>query len=68
MVTVMEPSGCGKTTLLSCLSGLDTIDGGQVRLEGQDLSELSDRQRTALRADRMGPIFQVYNLSPCCAS
>ncbi len=64
MVAVMGPSGCGKTTLLNCLSGLDTIDGGQVRLEGRDLAGLSDRQRTAMRAKRMGFIFQVYNLLP----
>lgn len=64
MVAVMGPSGCGKTTLLNCLSGLDTIDGGQVCLEGRDLAGLSDRQRTAMRAQRMGFMFQVYNLLP----
>ncbi len=64
MVAVMGPSGCGKTTLLNCLSGLDTVDRGELRLEGRDLTTLSDRHRTAMRATRMGFIFQVYNLLP----
>lgn len=64
MVAVMGPSGCGKTTLLNCLSGLDDIDSGQIWLEGTDLGQLSDKQRTDYRARRMGFIFQVYNLLP----
>lgn len=64
MVAVMGPSGCGKTTLLNCLSGLDEVDTGQIWLEGKDLAALSDRERTAYRATRMGFVFQVYNLLP----
>jgi ABC-type lipoprotein export system ATPase subunit len=64
MVAVMGPSGCGKTTLLNCLSGLDEIDGGQVLIEGVSLAELSDRARTRYRAERMGFVFQFYNLMP----
>ena len=64
MVAVMGPSGCGKTTLLNCLSGLDSIDDGRVMIEGTDLAQLKDRQRTSYRARRMGFIFQVYNLLP----
>lgn len=64
MVAVMGPSGCGKTTLLNCLSGLDTADQGQIAIEGVSLSEMSDRQRTAYRARRMGFVFQFYNLLP----
>jgi putative ABC transport system ATP-binding protein len=64
MVAVMGPSGCGKTTLLNCLSGLDAVDSGQIWLEGKDLATLSDRERTDYRAQRMGFIFQVYNLLP----
>jgi ABC-type lipoprotein export system ATPase subunit len=64
MVAIMGPSGCGKTTLLNCLSGLDAIDGGDVRIEGQSLAELSDRARTGYRARRMGFVFQFYNLMP----
>jgi ABC-type lipoprotein export system ATPase subunit len=64
MVAVMGPSGCGKTTLLNCLSGLDAIDGGEIRIDGVALSAMSDRQRTDYRARRMGFVFQYYNLMP----
>jgi putative ABC transport system ATP-binding protein len=64
MVAVMGPSGCGKTTLLNCLSGLDTADEGQIAIEGASLSGMSDRERTAYRARRMGFVFQFYNLLP----
>jgi putative ABC transport system ATP-binding protein len=64
MVAVMGPSGCGKTTLLNCLSGIDEIDGGQVLIEGVSLAELPDRARTRYRAERMGFVFQFYNLMP----
>jgi ABC-type lipoprotein export system ATPase subunit len=64
MVAVMGPSGCGKTTLLNCLSGLDDISEGNVFIEGVDLAELSDRKRTRYRAERMGFVFQFYNLMP----
>jgi ABC-type lipoprotein export system ATPase subunit len=64
MVAVMGPSGSGKTTLLNCLSGLDAADQGQIAIEGVSLSEMSDRERTAYRARRMGFVFQFYNLLP----
>lgn len=64
MVAVMGPSGCGKTTLLNCLSGLDTADQGQIAIEGISLSAMSDHERTAYRARRMGFVFQFYNLLP----
>ena len=64
MVAVMGPSGCGKTTLLNCLSGLDTVDAGTIWLEGRNLAEMSDRERTDYRARRMGFVFQIYNLLP----
>lgn len=64
MVAVMGPSGCGKTTLLNCLSGLDTADQGQISIEGISLSDMSDHERTAYRARRMGFVFQFYNLLP----
>ena len=68
MVGVMGPSGCGKTTLLNSLSGLDNVDAGQIWLEGIDLAKMSDRERTTYRAQRMGFIFQVYNLLPVLSS
>jgi putative ABC transport system ATP-binding protein len=64
MVSVMGPSGCGKTTLLNCLSGLDGLDGGEVLIDGDPLSKMPDRKRTRFRAEKMGFIFQSYNLIP----
>ncbi len=64
MVSVMGPSGCGKTTLLNCLSGLDGLDGGEVLIDGDSISKMSDRKRTRFRAEKMGFIFQSYNLIP----
>ena len=64
MVAVMGPSGCGKTTLLNCLSGLDEFDRGEVLVGGESISGMSDKKRTRLRAEKMGFIFQTYNLIP----
>jgi len=64
MVAVMGPSGCGKTTLLNCLSGLDEIDEGEIIINGKHIPKMSDKQRTKLRADEMGFVFQSYNLLP----
>lgn len=62
---IMGPSGSGKSTLLHCLAGLDTPTSGEVFI-GDDvgLSALSDRQLTLLRRDRLGFVFQSYNLVP----
>jgi ABC-type lipoprotein export system ATPase subunit len=64
MVAIMGPSGSGKTTLLNCLSGLDSINGGNVLIEEVSLADMSDRERTDYRARRMGFVFQFYNLMP----
>ena len=64
LVMVMGPSGNGKTTLLNCLSGLDDIDAGTVTVDGVDLFTMSDADRTRHRAQRMGFIFQAFNLIP----
>jgi len=64
MVAVMGASGCGKTTLLNCLSGLDDVTNGKVYVEGMDITELTDNQKTDYRAKHMGFIFQFYNLLP----
>ena len=64
MLAIMGPSGCGKTTLLNCLSGLDTADQGDIVIEGVSLPAMTDRERTAYRARRMGFVFQFYNLLP----
>lgn len=64
MIAIMGPSGCGKTTLLNLLSGLDEVSSGTVKIEGTDLSQMSDNKKTEHRAQRMGFIFQFYNLLP----
>src|SRR5438067_13311402 len=64
MIAIMGPSGCGKTTLLNCLAGLDTIDEGDIFIQGDNLRDLSDTERTAYRARHMGFIFQDFNLLP----
>ncbi len=64
MVAIMGQSGCGKTTLLNCLAGLDTIDEGDIYIRGDNLRDLSDNERTAFRARYMGFVFQEFNLLP----
>ena len=64
LVMVMGPSGNGKTTMLNCLAGLDSIDAGKVLIDGMDLHRVSDARRTAHRARRMGFVFQSFNLIP----
>jgi ABC-type lipoprotein export system ATPase subunit len=64
MVAIMGASGCGKTTLLNCMSGLDDVDTGTVRIDGTDLAQMDDRKKTSYRAQNMGFIFQTYNLLP----
>ena len=68
MVAVMGPSGCGKTTLLNCVSGLDDLSEGEVYIRGKPLSKMSDRERTSYRAEKIGFIFQAYNLLPVLTS
>jgi putative ABC transport system ATP-binding protein len=63
-VALMGPSGSGKSTLLQVLGGLDRPTTGEVWLEGQDLSDLSDDEATRLRRDRTGFVFQSFNLIP----
>jgi putative ABC transport system ATP-binding protein len=61
---IMGPSGSGKSTLLHCLAGLDTLTSGRVLIGDTDLATLSDRERTILRRDRLGFVFQSFNLLP----
>ncbi len=64
MVAIMGPSGCGKTTMLNCLSGLDSTNSGEIYVESMQLHKLPDDERSDYRAQRMGFIFQLYNLLP----
>jgi putative ABC transport system ATP-binding protein len=61
---IMGPSGSGKSTLLHCLAGLDTLTSGHVYLGDLDMSTLSEKELTKVRRDRIGFIFQSYNLIP----
>ena len=61
---VMGPSGSGKSTLMHCLAGLDTVTSGQVFIGATELGPLSDRELTALRRERVGFVFQSFNLMP----
>jgi putative ABC transport system ATP-binding protein len=61
---IMGPSGSGKSTLMHILAGLDRPTAGTVRVGGVDLTELGDRDLTQLRRDRIGFIFQTFNLLP----
>jgi putative ABC transport system ATP-binding protein len=61
---IMGPSGSGKSTLMHCLAGLDTLTEGQVYVGDVDLGTLSDRELTQLRRDRIGFVFQAFNLVP----
>lgn len=63
-VAVMGPSGCGKSTLLNLLGGLDRSTEGQVLIDGQALDQLSDDNLSRLRRQKIGFVFQFYNLIP----
>ena len=61
---IMGPSGSGKSTLMHCLAGLDTLTSGHVYLGDVDLGSLSDKELTIMRRDRIGFVFQSFNLIP----
>ncbi len=61
---IIGPSGSGKSTLLHCLAGLDTLTAGRAFVGDVELGDLSDRQLTLLRRDRIGFVFQAFNLVP----
>ena len=61
---IMGPSGSGKSTLMHCMAGLDDLTSGQTFIGDQDLGVLTDKELTVLRRDRVGFIFQAFNLVP----
>jgi putative ABC transport system ATP-binding protein len=63
-LAITGKSGCGKSTLINIIGGLDSADQGQVMINGEDLSEMDDRRLTLFRRDRVGIIFQFFNLLP----
>ena len=64
LTAIMGPSGSGKSTLMHCLAGLDSISSGNCFIGDTDISKLKDKQVTSLRRDRLGFIFQSFNLVP----
>src|SRR3989440_9689842 len=63
-VSIMGPSGSGKSTLLHLLGALDTPTTGKALFDGRDLQRLSDKERSLLRRQRIGFVFQFFNLLP----
>lgn len=61
---IMGPSGSGKSTLMHVLAGLDTVDAGSIRLGDRELTAMSEKQLTRIRRERIGFIFQAFNLVP----
>ena len=64
MIAIMGPSGCGKTTLLNVLSGIDEPTAGEVTIDEKSLFAVSDNERSRMRAEYLGFIFQDFNLLP----
>jgi len=64
MSAIMGPSGSGKSTLMHCLAGLDDVTSGRVTLGGTDITDLGDKELTAIRRQRVGFVFQSFNLVP----
>ncbi|MEM7308957.1 MAG: ABC transporter ATP-binding protein [Planctomycetota bacterium] len=64
LVAVMGASGSGKSTLLHAIAGLTSIDAGSIRIDGEDLAGASDVELTRLRRERIGLVFQAFNLIP----
>src|SRR5882724_4236847 len=63
-VSIIGPSGSGKSTLMHLLGFLDQPTAGMIRFDGQDVSKISSRQRAVIRANRIGFVFQSFNLLP----
>ena len=63
-VAIRGESGAGKSTLLNVVAGLDTADSGEVRVDGTDLARLNEAERTALRRDAIGFVFQAFHILP----
>src|SRR4026208_886272 len=63
-VAILGESGVGKSTLLNCIAGLDTVDAGTVRINGTAISSLDEAQQAVFRRDHLGFIFQAFHVLP----
>jgi len=63
-VALMGESGCGKSTLLNCISGIIKIDDGKIIIDNQDISILNDDEQSLIRSEKIGYVFQFFNLFP----
>jgi putative ABC transport system ATP-binding protein len=63
-LTITGKSGCGKSTLINIIGGLDSPDQGKIMIDGEDISQMEDRLLTLFRRDRIGIVFQFFNLLP----
>jgi len=63
-VAILGESGVGKSTLLNCIAGLDTVDGGTVRMDGTNITSLDEAQQAIFRRDHLGFIFQAFHVLP----
>ncbi len=63
-IAMMGPSGCGKTSLLNLIGAIDYPTSGQALLDGEDITKMSEKERTYIRRDKVGFIFQFYSLMP----
>lgn len=61
-ISIMGPSGCGKSTLLYLLGGLDTPSSGKVLVKGKNIADMSDKEKSVMRRNNIGFVFQFYNL------
>lgn len=64
MTAIMGPSGSGKSTLMHCIAGLDSVNSGEVEVDGLKVSSMNERELTKLRRSRLGFVFQAFNLVP----
>lgn len=64
LTAIMGPSGSGKSTLMHCMAGLDTVTSGTVVVGGEDIARMNQRGLTKLRRDKLGFVFQAFNLIP----
>ena len=64
ITAILGKSGSGKSTLLNLISGIDAPDGGEIWIDGQDLTSMSEHDRTLFRRARIGFVFQFFNLIP----